>query len=82
MYHFIHLFKKNLGISPYRYIQDLRLHKAAALFQSTNQSISEISQAVNFSDVNRFAAAFHKQYGMTPLKYRRECKARREETEA
>lgn len=80
-YYFIHLFKKHLGISPYYYIQSLRLHKAAALLQSTEQSISAIAQAVNFSDASRFAAAFRKRYGVTPLRYRKECRSRREEAE-
>jgi AraC family transcriptional regulator len=71
VYHFIRIFEKHLGISPYQYIINLRLHKAVGLLLSTNKSITEIARATNFSSIGRLSSCFRRQYGMTPLQYRK-----------
>ena len=71
VYYFTRLFKKHLGISPYQYIIDLRLHKAAGLLLTTDQSIAEIARTTNFSSIGRLSAYFRRRYGMTPLRYRK-----------
>ena len=77
VYYFTRLFKKHLGISPYQYIIDLRLHKAVGLLINTEQSVFEIAQNLNFSSVGRFSAHFRSRYGVTPLQYRKAEQKRR-----
>ena len=71
VYHFNRLFKKHMGISPYQYIINLRLHKAVGLLLSTNKSIAEIARMTNFPSIGRLSSCFRRQYGMTPLQYRK-----------
>ena len=47
------------------YIKIKRLTKAKELLQSTDMSVSEISQKVGFSDYNYFLKSFKKHYGVS-----------------
>ena len=47
------------------YIKTKRLTKAKELLQSTDMSVSEISQKVGFSDYNYFLKSFKKHYGVS-----------------
>lgn len=53
------------------YLREIRLKKAAELFATTKLSVSEIAEQVGYTNQSKFAAVFKKQYGMTPLEYRR-----------
>lgn len=53
------------------YLREIRLKKAAELFASTKLSVSEIAEQVGYTNQSKFAAVFKKQYGLTPLEYRR-----------
>ena len=53
------------------YLREIRLKKAAELFASTNLSVSEVAEQVGYMNQSKFAAVFKKQYGQTPLEYRR-----------
>lgn len=70
-YHFIRLFKKHTGITPYEYFIQYRINKAKKLLTETNYSVDEISYKTGFSDANHFIRNFKKIVGMTPLKYRK-----------
>lgn len=48
----------------------IMLH-AAALLSETDLPIIEISGRVGYESQSRFAIAFRKEYGMTPLEYRK-----------
>ena len=46
--------------------------KAAAEFlANTSRPIAEIAEQVGYSNQGQFAAVFKKQFGMSPLEYRR-----------
>ncbi len=70
VYHYTHLFTKHLGISPYRYITELRLHNAATMLIFTPKTIAEIADINHFSSASRFIQQFRQLYGMTPRRYR------------
>ena len=63
---FGHLFRKNVGIPPQQYINELRLQKAKELIQSTSHTITEIARMVGFQDYNHFGRQFQRYYGCTP----------------
>jgi AraC-like DNA-binding protein len=65
------LFRKNLGISPQRYLIDCRIAKACEYLRSTNLTIAEISDQVGFRDFSDFSRQFKARRRMSPSGYRR-----------
>jgi len=66
-YHFLRVFKKELGLTPHSFIINERINRANILLQS-GTSISEASQEVGFSDQSHFTRNFKKYFGYTPKK--------------
>lgn len=67
---FTHLFKKTVGVSPQRYLQNIRLQKSRTLLQETDLSVKEIAEMVGFCDDNYFSRFFKKETGKTPRVFR------------
>ncbi len=65
------IFKKSTGMNFVKYLNEVRLKKAAALLIEDDYPINEISKKVGFSDVSYFCSCFKKKYGMTTVQYRR-----------
>lgn len=65
------IFKKSTGMNFVKYLNEVRLKKAAALLLEADFPINEISKKVGFSDVSYFCSCFKKKYGMTTVQYRR-----------
>lgn len=70
-YHLNKLFVEQTGISIHKYLIKTRLAKAQRLMSNTNLSIQEISDKVGFSVPSTFTVAFKKEYGITPLAYKK-----------
>ncbi|MCC5421684.1 AraC family transcriptional regulator [Clostridium perfringens] len=64
------MFIKNLGISPQRYLINLRMYKATLLLKSTKLPIGEVVNSVGYSDSLLFSKTFSKHFSMSPLNYR------------
>ena len=64
-------FKSVYGTSIGMYIKTYRIQYAATLLQQTSLSISDIAAAAGYENQSRFAAAFKKIMGSSPLKYRK-----------
>ena len=63
------LFKKELGVTPHKYLVDKRLQTAVGLLRSMNSSgsnITEISQLCGFREPLYFSRMFKKKYGVAP----------------
>jgi len=69
---FQHLFKRELKISPHRYILNLRLELAYRLLKESNRSIEDIAEATAFANRYQFTKAFTLLYGLPPGRCRRE----------
>jgi AraC family transcriptional regulator len=69
-YHFLRLFKRQIGLTPHAYIQRLRLQRAALLLSRSNETISEIASQLGFSSPGHFSDSFRRYYGLTPSQYR------------
>lgn len=70
-YHLCREFNHLYGISPGKYLANLRLQKSCALLlQSHQHTIAEIASMVGFSNDNYFCKVFRKAFGTTPTQYR------------
>jgi len=63
-------FRKELDISPARYVLERRLRRARRLLRETSLQVYEIATACGFEDANYFAAAFKREVGMSPTGFR------------
>ena len=63
-------FTKSKGVTPYRYLQAIRIDKAKALLE---QGVSPIDAAIQtgFSDQSHFSNFFNMFIGLSPTAYRR-----------
>ncbi len=53
------------------YLKNTRLEKAKELLTQSELNLSEISEAVGYSDISYFSRIFKKEFQVTPSKYRR-----------
>ena len=63
-------FTKQYGISPYRYLQSIRIEKAKQLLEEQVPLI-EIADMCGFSDQSHFSNYFKEFIGVTPKQYQR-----------
>ena len=64
------LFAKEEGISPKRYLTDVRMEVAAHLLLSDSTPVAEIGRAVGYANPLHFSKAFSAYYGVSPLHFR------------
>jgi len=64
-------FRKQLGITPQRYLSELRLQRAKDLLTNTALSVSQISEDTGFESVYYFSKFFKKETGDSPSEYRK-----------
>lgn len=65
-------FKGVYGCSVASYMKDYRMHAAAMMLRSSEDSISTIASKVGYDNPAKFAAAFRMVLGMTPSEFRKE----------
>ena len=63
-------FKSTLKTTPYKYLMDYRLMKAASLLAGTDRQISEIAVLTGFGKPSYFGKCFKERFGCTPHAYR------------
>lgn len=68
---FTHLFRECTGVSPSRYLTDIRMEKAKQLLVDTDLSVQDAAAMVGFSDANYFSRQFRRSTGYSPVQYRR-----------
>ena len=66
------LFREHYHISPKKYLMNLKMSRASNLLKTTEMPIYAISSALGFEDQMSFSKAFKKQFGMSPMRYRKE----------
>lgn len=78
--YFCYLFKREVGISLWQYLTDLRLKKAKELLQKTDLKSYEISFQVGYDNPSYFSMLFKKYELMTPNEYRKQNQKQDNET--
>ena len=66
-----HLFQNELGQSPIRFQNSIKINIAIEYLETTGYSIAEISRMVGFNSENHFRKVFADFTGTTPLKFRK-----------
>ena len=69
-YHLLRAFTKETGITPYRYLETIRIDRAKSLLRE-GVSPAEAALSAGFSDQSHFSNAFKRFIGLTPGQYRR-----------
>jgi AraC-like DNA-binding protein len=69
-----HLIVTNTGKSIHQYLIELRIKKAVDMLLNTQLNISEIANAVGYSDIHYFSRLFKKKVGFTPNQVRKYIK--------
>ena len=64
------VFRKESGESVHQFVIRKKLERAALLLRETTVSIPEIAGLLHFSDQSHLTRLFHRQYGVTPYRYR------------
>ncbi len=64
-------FKKQMGMTPTKYIIELRMRMAIQFLETSNLSIKEISSMCGYPNFNFFARVFKSHTGFAPTEYRK-----------
>jgi AraC-like DNA-binding protein len=70
-YHFVRVFKRETGVTPYRFVMQTRIRNAIALLRDTTQPVTEIAYAVGFGDLSNFINFFRREVGCSPSQFRK-----------
>jgi AraC family transcriptional regulator len=63
-------FRETTGLSPHRYLSDLRIERARHLLERTDKSVTEIALECGFVQPSHFATTFRMRVGMSPRAWR------------
>ena len=68
--YFGHLFTDVMGMSPFSYLNKVRVAQACRLLSDTDKKITEIAALTGFNNLSYFNRVFLKRVGMTPSAFR------------
>lgn len=68
--YFRKVFKKNTGLTPIEYVNNIKMAKALKLLEDTRISIARVAEMVGINDVNYFSRLFRVKFGYSPSEYR------------
>ncbi|MGP1717031.1 MAG: GlxA family transcriptional regulator [Methylophilus sp.] len=66
---FVRVFKQELGITPTKFLEKIRLEVAVRLLEESTKSIARISSECGFSSDDHFRQAFARTFKVTPQQY-------------
>ncbi|MEY5025750.1 MAG: AraC family transcriptional regulator [Verrucomicrobiota bacterium] len=68
--HLGRLFRERLGVSPLRYLKQLRLERAAQSLRSGTEAVASVARGVGYRNVSHFIRDFRQSFSVTPRQYR------------
>ena len=68
--HIINIFKKEFGVTPIQYINNLKLNHAKYLLEVTSDTLESISLKSGFNDYSHFYKLFYRETGLSPSIWR------------
>jgi transcriptional regulator GlxA family with amidase domain len=63
------LFSRYLGVTPVRYMNDLRLQRGRALLAETDMSVTDVAIACGYASGAHFSKSFRLKYGVSPSRF-------------
>ncbi|CAG7636686.1 HTH-type transcriptional activator RhaR [Paenibacillus solanacearum] len=66
--YFSSVFARQVGMSPLKYLQNIRMSKARQLLRETDATITEIALSLGYPNLFSFTRAFKKVYSIPPSK--------------
>lgn len=63
------VFRRVTGITPQRYLENVRLQQSKIFLAEKKESLSQIALLCGFSSQSHFTACFRKRFGFTPRKW-------------
>ena len=66
----IRCFRQRTGMTPQRYLTDIRLNQAKELLAASSLNIGEIAAVVGYENALYFSRIFRKYVGVSPREYR------------
>lgn len=70
-YHLSRLFRTELGVSPYAYLQEVRIRAALGWLHHSDKPVKEIAGLCGYADTANFCREFKRQTHKTPTRARR-----------
>lgn len=67
--HYAHCFREVSGVSPMRYLRDVRLEAARQMLLGSQSRPGEVAFAVGFDSVSHFTRAFKQRFEASPAAY-------------
>ena len=68
------VFKNSTGKTISEYVSDKKLQVAKNKIETTDKTLTEIAENLNFESIHYFTRFFKKHLGITPSEYRNQCK--------
>ncbi|MES2130209.1 MAG: helix-turn-helix domain-containing protein [Pseudomonadota bacterium] len=72
--HFRRIFQEAMGMTPHRYVLQLRLERTRELLTRTSFSIARIAAQCGFNSQSHMTACFNAAYGITPARVRQQAR--------
>jgi transcriptional regulator GlxA family with amidase domain len=76
-YHFLRIFRRAIGMTPYQYLLAARMRRAAVSLAGSSDTVLSIALDSGFGDLSTFNARFRSIFGVTPTAYRSAFAGRR-----
>ena len=68
--HLTRRFRQKLGVSPYSFLKQVRMERAAQLLQTTPDAVAAVALKTGYKNVSHFVRDFREKYAVTPKRYR------------
>lgn len=68
----IRIFKLHRGITPFQYLEQLRMDAAVSYLLNTSFTIQQITQLTGYNSIHYFSRHFKQKYGVSPSQWRNE----------
>lgn len=69
LHHFARMFKKTIGVAPYRYVLQRRVERTKLMLRTARASLVDISLSTGFYDQSHFTSTFGRLVGVTPTEF-------------
>ena len=69
--HIINVFKKEFGVTPLAYINDLKIRRAKYLLEVTSDTLETIALECGFNNYSHFYKLFYRETGLSPTEWKK-----------